>query len=79
MKEYGALLKRLKEEHDWLNYRSALICAVMANIWPGKRRKKWAPADFMPGHEVKYTQTADQMFAIAKLLNTALGGKVLEK
>lgn len=62
---------------DWLNYRSALVCAVMANIWRGKNTKLFKPEDFMPGKERKI-QTPEQIFAIVQMLNAVYGGDVLE-
>lgn len=77
IKELNALIERYKNNQDWLNYRSALICAVMANIWRDSKRRAFIPDDFMPKEKVRQ-QSPEQMLATVKLLNTALGGKVLE-
>ena len=79
MKELNALIGRQEMNHDWLNYRVALICAVLANTVrdPKKKIRPFVPDDFMPKRELK-RQTAEQIFATIQLLNTALGGEVLE-
>ena len=81
MKELNALIERYKNAHDWLNYRVALICTVMANIWRGKGTKVFKPADFMPGAERKKQerQTSKQMYTTVRMLNAAFGGTVKEK
>lgn len=77
VRELNALIERYKNNQDWLNYRSALICAVMANMWRDSKRQAFTPDDFMPKEKVRQ-QSPEQMLATVKLLNTALGGRVLE-
>ena len=78
IKEYKSLSIRHSANQDWLNYRSALICAVMVNMWRDpKKSKPCKPQDFMPKHETK-KQTPEQMLAAVKLLNSAYGGMVIE-
>ena len=82
-KEFNALSERCKTSHDWLNYRAALICSVLANTVrdPKKKSKPYTPQDFMP--EEKRTrpskkQSAKQMLRTVKILNAAHGGNVKE-
>jgi len=79
IREFNALIERYKNNQDWLNYRAALICAILANTVrdPKKKTRPFVPDDFMPKKESKQ-QTAEQMFATVQLLNAAFGGKVLE-
>lgn len=77
LREFNALSERHKDNQDWLNYRSALICAVMANMWRGKNTKAFIPNDFMPKKEHK-GQTAEQMLFTVKMLNAAFGGTISE-
>lgn len=79
LREFGALTDRVNDNHEWLNYRTGLICAVLANTVrdPKKKVGPYTPEDFMPKVKSKQ-QTAEQMFANIKLLNAAFGGKVLE-
>jgi len=78
IKEFKALSDRHSNEQDWLNYRGALICATMVNMWRDpKKTKAYKPQDFMPKREAK-VQTPEQMLATVKLLNSAYGGKVIE-
>lgn len=68
-----------KEQSD---YRAALVCSVIANCrMRGKDDNKiFTPNDFMPGRKhKKKEQTPEEMLAIAKMLNAAFGGKVIEE
>jgi len=78
MKEFNALIIRYDNNHDWLNYRAALICSVLANIWRGKSKRIFKPADFIPGtiQGKQKPQTSKQMLATVKMLNAAFGGSV---
>ena len=79
IREFNALSERYKSNHDWQNYRAALICSVLANIWRDpKKRRPFTPDDFMPKKELKQ-QSPEQMLMNVKLLNAAFGGKVVEK
>ncbi len=79
VRELNALTERQAERHDWLNYRAALICSVLANTArdPKRKRTPFTPDDFMPGKPRK-EQSAQQMWATVKVLNASLGGNVLE-
>ena len=79
LKEFNALSERYKESQNWLNHRSAMICAVVANTVPQKkgRRKTWVPNDFMPTQE-RRQMTDKQMFAQIEAINSMLGGAVKE-
>lgn len=75
LREFNALILRHKNNQDWLNYRSALICTVLANVWRGKNTKAFTPDDFMP-KEKPGQQTPKQILATVKTLNAAFGGKI---
>ena len=77
LKELNALIERRIDNQDWLNYRSALICAVLANTVRDTKRKPrpFVPDDFMPKQESR-RQTPKQILATVKILNAAFGGKV---
>lgn len=77
LKELNALVRKYNDATDWLNYRAALICSVLANIWRGKNVKAFKPEDFMPGRK-QGRQTPEQMFATVQLLNATFGGSVKE-
>ena len=78
MKELNALSTRFNENQNWLNYRSAQICACLYNtVRDPKKRKPWVPEDFMPTKERKQ-MTDKQMFAQVQSNNAALGGRVEE-
>jgi len=79
MKEFNALSERFKESQNWLNYRAAMICAVVANTVrnPKKKTKAWVPSDFMPTKERK-RMTDKQMFAQVQAINAMYGGKAIE-
>ena len=77
LKEFNALIGRYKDTHDWLNYRTALICSVLANIWRGRKGRVFSPEDFMPGAE-RRAQTPKQMWNTVQMLNAAFGGSVKE-
>ena len=80
MKELNALIDRHKNKEEWLNYRTALICSLIANTArdPKRKRTPYTPQDFMPGTQHS-PQTAKQMLATVKVLNAAYGGTVKEK
>ena len=76
MREFHALVDRCQDVREWMNSRTALLCAVIVNM---HRDPKSTPAkveDFMPGRERK-EQTPDEMLAVVRLLNAAHGGKVV--
>lgn len=56
-----------------MDYRAALICAVLANIHrnPKRRHKPFVPQDFMPGKgkAKSQKQTPDEMLEVAKAIS----------
>jgi len=80
LKEFNALAERHESNQEWLNYRTALVCAVLANTSrdPKRKRQPFVPDDFMPRKE-HVGQTPGQMFAAVQLLNAAFGGSILEE
>jgi len=77
--EFNALSERYRESQKWLNYRAAMICAVVANTVRDRKKKSkpWTPDDFMPIKECRQ-MTAEQMFNQVQANNIMLGGEVLE-
>ena len=78
MREFSALSDRCKDVQAWLNYRAALICTVMANMWRDPKSKALTPEDFMPGKRTKQ-QTPEQMLDVARMQTIARGGKIVEE
>lgn len=79
LKEFNALSRRCKDTKDWLDYRTALICTVIANAWRGSNSKPFTIEDFMPNKlQTKKQQTPEQMLTTITMLNATYGGKVLE-
>lgn len=79
LKEFNALSERYTSNQEWLTYRSALICSVLANTVrdPKRKRTPFTPQDFMPGKkQTQPQQSAKQMFATVKMLNAAFRGTV---
>ena len=68
LKELNALIERQEMAHDWLDYRTALICATRANTVRDPKRKvrPFVPDDFMPKRKHEQ-QTAEQLSATVKL------------
>jgi len=66
-----------------LDFRSALICAIIANVNrnPKKKSVPFTPSDFMPRREITEPkkQYPEQMLQRIKIMNAALGGRVQEK
>lgn len=77
--EFNALSERYREGQKWLNYRAAMVCAVIANTVrdPKKKTSPWTPDDFMPTRERK-RMTDEQLFARVQSINAMLGGKTIE-
>lgn len=60
------------------DYRSALICSVIANVNRGKGQKPFKVQDFMPQESgPKKNQTPEEQLTIVKMLNAAFGGEVI--
>jgi len=65
-----------------LDARTALICAVLANINrnPKKRSKAFTIDDFMPKYMKEHqVQSAEEMLETVRLWNKALKGNEIEK
>ena len=75
MREFSALSDRFKDAQEWLNYRAALVCTVMANLWRGPKSRAFTPADFMPGKKLE-RQTPEQMLAV---MEAAYGGETTKE
>ena len=75
LKELNALTERHEENHEWLNYRTALTCSVLANTVRDPKRKPqpFVPDNFMPKRE-RREQTTLQMLTTVRMLNVAFGG-----
>jgi len=70
------------EEQKKLDARTALICAMLANINrnPKKRSKAFTVEDFMPKYEKeRQVKSAEEMLETVKLWNKVLGGNEIEK
>jgi len=79
LKEFNALSERHKDAQDWLDYRTGLLCSVLAEINRDHKRKSqpYTPADFMP-KKASRGQTPEQILATVQMLNAAFGGSVVE-
>jgi hypothetical protein len=63
-------LERHRECQQWQDYRTGLICAVLANInRDPKKSKPFTPQDFMPGQAQRKQekQTPEQMIEVVKI------------
>lgn len=82
MRQFDALVKRHIHDKEQSDYRAALVCSVVANCrMRGKGDDKvFTPDDFMPqkAAKPKKRQTPEDMLAVVKVLNAALGGRVVE-
>ena len=81
MAQFVALSRQYRnneERSDWrADYRTALICALTANIHRDpKKGKAYKPEDFMPkqGKETK-PMNEQEMLSQLKLMNASLGGE----
>lgn len=82
MAQFDALLRQYIEEQKKLDSRTALICAVLANINrnPKKKSKAFNVEDFMPKYEkVRQVQTPEEMLETVKLWNKTLRGDEIER
>ena len=79
LKELNALIERCNSNDDRQNYRTALLCSVIANTVRNRKKKArpFTPEDFLPNKR-HGAQTVEQMLAQAKANNAILGGKVVE-
>lgn len=78
LRQLDALIKRhvaAQERNDW---RTGLICSVLANINRDtqKRKEPYSPEEFMPTkRKVKRKQSPEEMLMALRLWNAAIGGK----
>lgn len=78
-RQFDALRKRKEEADERDDYRTALLCAVIANCAPREKgAKAFTPEDFMPRSAPKRPQTPDEMLEIAKIYCLANGGEIVE-
>jgi hypothetical protein len=78
--QLNALLHRFLEAQKRLDGRTALICAVLANIYRDpKKHEPFTIEDFMPGEKKPKKQTPEEMLEKIKAWNVMLGGKETKK
>ena len=79
LREFNAISIKCRDNEQRVNYRYALVCAVIANTVRDPKRKSapFRPEDFMPKSDVRI-QTPKQMLEAVKLANAAFGGSVKE-
>lgn len=73
--QFNALVEQYNQVQEVLNFRTGLICAVIANVNrdPKKRRRAFKPRDFMPGKKSQQGKlpTIDEL----RMMNIAAGGE----
>jgi hypothetical protein len=76
--QFDALVSQYLQEQENLDFRAALVCAVLANIHrdPKKRQRPFEAKDFMPQRRSKKVKTEKQMKDDLVAANIALGGEV---
>lgn len=74
--QFNALAESWQASEQILDYRAALICALIAetNRNHKKRPKPYKPSDFMPRREKRRTLNEEQMKQRLAVITTALGG-----
>lgn len=82
MAQFNALAERFTLEQEELDYRSALICSIIAEVNRDtkKRSKPFTPVDFMPKRRLNQKTaklTDEQMINQLQAINIALGGEVM--
>jgi len=80
MAQFDALAKRYRDIQERLDFRTGLICSVIANCNRTSNSKTFEPQDFMPKkrEEVTVAQSPDAMLKRLMMLNAATGGKIIE-
>jgi hypothetical protein len=71
--EWGWICEAHGTKEERLDYRAALICAVLANCHRNPKAKPFQPRDFMP--QKQHEQTPEDMMAMIRALNAVLGGE----
>ena len=74
--QFDALVRRYKDEQRRLDYRSAMICSILAEINRDRKRrtKPFSPEDFMPKEEAE-ERDDPKMERALKRISQMLGGK----
>ena len=78
IKQYNQEEERRQEHEEHEDYRTALICTVIANCHRDPKKRAFQVKDFMPKkvEESKPAkQSPDQMLAMLRAWNAAAGGK----
>lgn len=77
--QFDALAERYQDNQQRLDFRSALICAVIANVNRSKESKIFTPSDFMAQSKADDSnQTSDAMLQRLIQVTVASGGKTVE-
>lgn len=78
--QFNSLVARYRIMQESLDYRTALICAVVANVNrdPAKKRDPFQPEDFMSGRKIrkKLQPTRENMREQLKTVALAMGAEV---
>lgn len=76
MAQFDSLAERYRDEQRRLDYRSAMICAIMAEIYRDRKRRArpFSPEDFMPEEESEEMDNPKMKRAL-ELINQMLGGE----
>lgn len=76
MAQYSALAERYKGDQKKLDYRAAMICSILAEIYRDrkKRPRAFTPDDFMP-REKRGPMNAEQISHAVKDITLTLGGE----
>ena len=74
--QFDALARRYKDEQRRLDYRSAMICSILAEINRDRKRRPrpFSPDDFMPKEEVEELDNPKMKRAL-KRINQMLSGE----
>jgi hypothetical protein len=67
LRQFDALLERYKLNQKWENYRPALICSTLANLYRDPKSNPYTPRDFMPGEKNETKKSPDEI--LQKLKN----------
>lgn len=84
-REFGAKLDRRRQldeiETENGDLRTGIVASVVFNMLRSEKEPARAPKDFMPDRgpaKTKEPQTGEHMLAVARILNAAYGGDVIE-
>jgi hypothetical protein len=77
--QLDSLIKRHNDREEWLDYRTGLVCAIIANVNRDSKKKPepFTPQDFMPQREQKPERelSPDDLLLQMRIMNAAAGGK----